>query len=271
MNRHYVHVGSRTISYLDSAPGTDTSRILVLIHAFPLAASMWDPQLKAPPPGWRLIAPDLRGFGGSPLVETDAVPSIDDYAADVVDLVTELGVTRAVIGGLSLGGYVTFAVWRRAPALVTGIVLADTRAGADTLEARGNRRTLMALLDREGPSSVGRGLMPKLLGATTRLERPELESSIRQTIKQQSPAAIREAIVRLMGRPDSTPLLSSIGVPALIIVGRDDEITPISEAQRMADMIRESELLVIPSSGHLSSLERPEEFSSALAGFLSRL
>jgi pimeloyl-ACP methyl ester carboxylesterase len=272
MHRQFVHVGGRTLAYLDSAPGSNGSPAAVLVHAFPLAASMWEPQLRAAPPGWRLLAPDLRGFGGSTAPDSDLDhPSINDYASDVIDLLAELGIDRAVVVGLSMGGYVTLATFRRAPALVRGVVLADTRAGADSLEARANRRSLLALLDREGPSGVARDLIPKLLGPFAHLDQPDLEAGLRRLIKQQSAAAIRGAIVRLMERPDSTPLLADIRVPALVLVGQDDSVTPVSEAERLATAIAGAELVVIPRSGHLSSLERPKDFSTALSAFLSRL
>jgi pimeloyl-ACP methyl ester carboxylesterase len=244
----------------------------VLIHAFPLAASMWEPQLKAAPAGWRLVAPDLRGFGGSTAADPDTdQASITDYAADVVDVLAELGIDRAVIGGLSMGGYVTFALLRRTPALATAVVLADTRAGADSLEARATRRSLLAVLEREGAAGVAREVIPRLLGPAAHLDRPDLESVLRRLIKQQSAEAIRGAIARLMDRPDSTPMLPDIRVPALVVVGSDDQVTPPSEAERLASEIPHAELVVIPRSGHLSSLEQPDEFSAALARFLSRL
>ena len=272
MRRRYVQVGSRTLGYLDSSPGSNGAPVVALVHAFPLAAMMWEPQLASPPPAWRLIAPDLRGFGGTPLVEDDAQPpSIDDSAADVVDLLRALGIGRAVFCGLSMGGYVTFAVLRREPDLVSGVVLADTKAGADSLEARAGRRSMLALLDREGPSGIAREMTPKLLAPASRLERPELESSVRHLITQQSAAAIRGAILRLMDRPDATPQLAAIRVPALVVVGTDDRLTPVDEARRMADAIPGAELVVIPRSGHLSSLERPDAFGAALSAFLSRI
>lgn len=271
MNRSYVHVESRAIGYLDSSPEGGTARVIVLIHAFPLAASMWVPQLSLPPDGWRLIAPDLRGFGGSPLADQETALSMDDYAVDVIGLMHELGVTGAVVGGVSMGGYVTFALLRRAPELVKGLILADTRAGADTLEARGQRRGILALLDREGPSGVAREMMPKLLGTTSRAERPEIEATVRQTIKQQSASAIRGAIIRMMDRPDAMPLLVRVTVPTLVMVGEEDEIAPETEARRIVEAVPHAELQVLPKCGHLSSLERPELFSTHLAAFVSRL
>ena len=269
--RQYVHVDARTISYFDSEPAGNARRVLVLLHAFPLGAGMWEGQVKALPPGWRLIAPDLRGFGGSTLPEPDDSASMDDYATDVLDVLRELGITSAVIGGCSMGGYATFALLRRAPATAEGLVLIDTRAGADTPEGRANRRSMLALLEREGPLGVARDMLPKLLGTTTCAERPEVEPLVRRLIKGQSAAAIRGAILRMMQRPDAAELLPSLRVPALVVVGEEDVLTPPAEAQKLADGLPDAELVVMPRTGHLPNLERPQAFNEILHGFLARL
>jgi 3-oxoadipate enol-lactonase len=170
-----------------------------------------------------------------------------------------------------MGGYATFAILRLALSRIEAVVLANTRAGADTPQGRENRRTMLALLDREGPAGVARDMMPKLLGRTTRETNPGAESTVRRLIKQHSHAAIRGAIVRMMARPDSMPLLQALRVPTLIIAGDEDELTPADESRRMADAIPGSTLVVIPSAGHLSNLEQPDAFNRALTGFLNTL
>lgn len=270
MTRQYCHVGSRTIAYLDSVPRGKDLRTIVLLHAFPLGANMWEPQIRSIPKGWRLLTPDLRGFGGT--TDPDGgVPSMDDYAEDVVDLLEALGIARAVVGGCSMGGYATFAVVRRAPELVEAVVLADTRVGADSQEGRANRKSMLVLLDREGPSGVAREMLPKLLGPTTRAVNPTVEATVRRLIKQQSPEAIRGAILRMMDRTDSTPLVSALRVPALVIVGEEDELTPVAESRRIADAIPGARLEVVARAGHLANLEQPEPFNAALGAFLTTI
>jgi 3-oxoadipate enol-lactonase len=180
-------------------------------------------------------------------------------------------VERAVIGGLSMGGYAAFALLQSKPALIEALILADTRATADSPEARANRRSMLALVDREGPQGVAREMMPKLLGDTTRETNQTAEATVRRLIKQQSPVAIRGAIQRMMHRPDSTALLATIGVPTLVIAGEEDTLIPIPEAEKMAEAITGSKLVKIPAAGHLSNLERPDAFNHALTAFLASL
>jgi 3-oxoadipate enol-lactonase len=154
---------------------------------------------------------------------------------------------------------------------IDGVIFANTRAGADSPEGRANRRNMLALVDREGPSGVAREMMPKLLGKTTRETNPEIEAFVRRLIKQQSPVAIRAAIHRMMHRPDSTPLLASIKVPALVITGEEDELIPIDESRAIASGIAGAKLVVIPRAGHLSNLEQPDAFNDALNAFVTGL
>lgn len=271
MTRQYCHIGSRTIAYLDSAPGKAELRTYVLLHAFPIGANLWEPQMRSIPVGWRLITPDLRGFGGSTELDSATTVSIGDYADDVATLLDELKIPRAVIGGASMGGYAALAFVQLAGERVDGLVLANTRAGADSPDARANRRSMLALLDREGPSGVAREMMPKLLGTTTRETNPEIEANVRRLIKQQSPIGIRNAIQRMMHRPDSTALLASATLPSLVITGDEDELIPVEESRSMAAAIRGATLVIIPKAGHLANLEQPDAFNDALHAFLTKL
>jgi 3-oxoadipate enol-lactonase len=170
-----------------------------------------------------------------------------------------------------MGGYVALAIARRQPSMVTALLLADSRASADTPEGRANRRGMLALVEREGPSGVARDMMPKLLGDTTRESRPTIEPLVRRLIKQQSPAAIRGAILRMMDRPDSFDVLQSLTVPIVIIVGDEDTLTPVDDSRTMQAAARGSDLFVMPQTGHLANLERPDLFNDILRGFLARV
>jgi pimeloyl-ACP methyl ester carboxylesterase len=227
---------------------------------------MWEPQLTLAADGWRVIAPQLRGMDGG---STDhPATSMDDHAADVIDLLDALHVEEAVVGGLSMGGYVTFAIQRHAPRYIRALVLADTRPQADTPEGVEGRRKMMALVGEKGPSAVADEMIPKLLGEHTRRTRPDVAEQVRNLILSSSAEAIAHAVTALMTRPDSSPLLGSIHVPTLIVVGEQDTITPPALSEQMHRAISGSEYIVLPGAGHLSNLEQPEPFNAALARFL---
>jgi 3-oxoadipate enol-lactonase len=247
-------------------PGPDPEGTLVLIHAFPLNARMWEPQLVLADAGWRVIAPQLRGFDGG--VADPPVQSLDDYAGDIVDLLDALHVDQAVIAGLSMGGYVAFALFRLAPRYFRGLVLADTRPEADSPDALDGRRRMLAVVADQGASAVADAMIPRLLGETTRRERPGTAGHVRALIESTAPEAIADAVRAMMGRQDATPLLAAIRCPTLVLVGNEDEITPPAVAERMNRAIAGSRLVVVPGAGHLASLEQPELFNAALAQFL---
>jgi pimeloyl-ACP methyl ester carboxylesterase len=260
---------SGRLRYLEATPpATARARgVLVLLHAFPLNAHMWDGQLALAEGGWRVIAPQFRGVDGA--AGDPPATSVDDYAGDVIDLLDALHVQTAVIGGLSLGGYVAFAILRLAARYVEGLILADTRPQGDTPEGVEGRKRLLKLVLDKGPSAVADEMLPKLLGETTRSTRPEVVARVRSLILANSADAIGGAIRALMTRPDSTPLLSSIHVPTLIVVGNEDTVTPPDVAEDLHRGIHGSELTAIIGAGHLSNVEQPELFNTALARFLA--
>ena len=239
---------------------------LVLIHGFPLSARMWEPQLELAQHGWRIIAPQLSGFDGG-TTET-ARTSVDDYAGDVIDLLDALHIHDAVIGGLSMGGYVTFAMFRYAARYFRGMILADTRAEADTPEGIDGRKAMLDLLGREGPSAVAEAIMPKLLCDATREHRPGVEDAIRGFVCSNSPEVIAGAITALMTRQDATPILSSIHCPTLVLVGDQDALTPPALSESIHHRIPGSELVTLAGAGHMSNMEQPDAFNLALAHFL---
>lgn len=261
-----IDTGGRRLSWLEAGTGWP----VFLLHAFPLSADMWRAQLEAVPDGWRFIAPDFRGFGRSASAghEGGNGLTMDDYAADVLSLMDGLELDEAVIGGLSMGGYVAFAMFRQAPSRFTGMVLADTRSQADTPQGREGRLHLRDVLAKDGARGVAEEMLPKLLGARTRRESSDVVRLTRTMIEAAAPEAIDAAIGALIGRPDSTPGLAAISCATIVIVGQEDEITPVAEAELMQRAIPRSALSVIAGAGHLSNLEQPEVFSRALGDFL---
>jgi 3-oxoadipate enol-lactonase len=274
--RRQLTIGARALSFFDAGTA-GLLGTLVLLHAFPLSAEMWEPQLEALPEGWRVLAPHLRGFGvpeggrgdGPASESASQAPSIDDYAGDVLDLLDHLAVKEAVFAGLSMGGYVAFAILRRASDRCRGLILADTRPGADSPEARASRDRTLELLAQAGPAGIADTMLPRLLGTATLRDQPEVVGRVRALIEAQRAEAIRDAVLRLKTRPDSTDLLASIHCPALVVVGDDDVLTPVEESRRMKEAIRGATLAVIPGAGHLSNLEQPRTFNAAVARFLS--
>jgi pimeloyl-ACP methyl ester carboxylesterase len=228
---------------------------------------MWRPQLNAVPRGWRFIAPDLRGFGGS-AIDRIAV-GMDDYASDVVGLLDALALDRAVIAGLSMGGYIAFAIVRNVPERIAGLVLADTKSKNDTDEGRAARKDMLAAVRRGGAAVVAEQMVPKLLGRTTLAERPEVVAGVRRLIESTSTPGIEAAIYALMRRPDSTADLGRIDVPTLVVAGEEDGITPPSDAEALQRSIRGAALTLLPRAGHLSNLEVPEEFSNTISGWVA--
>jgi pimeloyl-ACP methyl ester carboxylesterase len=269
-----ITVGGRTIRWRETDPGAPRGHVepLVLLHAFPLSASMWEAQFDAFP-GWRIIAPDTRGFRGpdGPPVEQPGEPTMDELAMDVEHVLDSLGVPRAVIGGVSMGGYLTFALFRRAPARFRGVVLANTRAAADSEEAKEGRRKMLALVDRGGPAAVADDMLPKLLGPTTHRERPEVIRRVRTLIEANSAAAIKGAIGAMLTRPDSRPLFPDIRCPTLILAGDEDPMIPAASAEEMHAGLAGSQLVTLPRCGHLANIEQPEAFNRALGRFLETL
>lgn len=241
---------------------------VVLIHAFPLNAAMWRPQVERAPTGWRFVTPDLPGFGGS---WAPPARTMEEMARGVLNVLDEQGIVTAVIGGLSMGGYVTFALYRLAPERFSGMILADTRATSDNDQQRENRRKMIATVREKGPSAIADEMLPRLLGESSQRERPELAGGVREMIERNSREAIAGALEAMMERPDSRPLLGHISVPTLVLCGAEDTLTPPADSEALHAAIPNSRLAILPRAGHLSNLETPEPFSFALNSFLGEL
>lgn len=241
---------------------------LVLLHAFPLSSAMWMPQREGLSERCRVITPDLRGFGGSWLGDDE--PSIETMAADVAALLDSKGIARAVIGGLSMGGYVAMALCRHHPDRVLGLVLADTKASADTEPARADRERIAQRLDTDGNVGVlVDEILPKLVGPTTLRQRALVYGRVRGLVQATPAPAAAWAQRAMAARPDSFDTLRDTRIPALVIVGAEDTVATEDDARAMTDALPNSELIVIPRSGHLTPVEQPELFNEAVGEFVS--
>ncbi|MDQ3958612.1 MAG: alpha/beta hydrolase [Actinomycetota bacterium] len=262
-----ITVDNRRTGYTDTG-GAGTP--VLLVHAFPLNARMWEPQIESLGDRWRLVAPDLMGFGASDAPEDPSAYSVDSFADDLKAVLDELGIDKVVLAGLSLGGYVALAFLRKHRSSVSALVLADTRSEADAPEAIEKRTNQQATVREQGPGALTDGLVGALLGEPTREKKPDVVATVRG-LMENSPAGYIGALEAMKGRPDSTPDLAGITLPTLIIVGENDTLTPPELSRKMHEHIGGSRLVVIPEAGHLSNLEAPEAFNGALAEFLSTL
>jgi 3-oxoadipate enol-lactonase len=261
-----TEISSQTISYDESGKGPP----VVLLHAFPLSRSMWAPQREALQDAYHVIAADLRGFGGSKAF--DDPPSLDQVADDVAGLLDELKISeRIVLGGLSMGGYAALAFARRHAGRLRGLILADTKAEADDAEGKANRERSIAFAAQNTARAVLDQMMPKLLAPETMTAHPELIDLLRHIATDQTPAAIIGALRAMRDRPDSSPSLSAITVPTLVVVGEKDTLTPPALAESLAARIRGAKLVRIAGAGHLSNMEKPELFNTAVRSFLEGL
>ena len=258
-------IDGATIEYEATGSGT----ALLLLHAFPLGLFMWDAQVGALAAACRVVRFDARGFGGSSLGEGPL--TMERIADDGAALLDHLGVEKAVVGGCSMGGYAALAFVRRHPQRLLGLVLQDTRAGADTAEAKANRAGLAAKVLAEGSGAAVEAFLPKLLGETTRREHPDLVARVGERILAAAPEGIANALHGLAARADSRETLPAIAVPALVLVGAEDVLTPPSEAALLSAAIPRARLDVIPGAGHLANLESPAAVNAALRAFLARV
>ena len=242
---------------------------VVLLHGFPFNRTLWREQVDALRSRYRVITIDLRGHGETTATREPA--TMEEMAADAAALLDELHVARAVVGGLSMGGYVALAFCRLFPERVGALVLADTRAQADTDEARLSREETAARALCEGMHTIADAMLPKLLAPSTHAERPETVARVREMILNTDPLGAAAALRGMAVRRDHTEFLREIDRPTLIVVGSLDPITPVADAERMHREIRGSRLEVIRGASHVSNVERPAEFNHALKNFLREL
>lgn len=241
---------------------------VLLVHGFPLSGEVWQQQIEALHDTFQIIAPDLRGFGRS---EVSEGPSrMETFASDLAALLDTLNINQVVIGGVSMGGYITFAFLRHYPERVRGLILANTRATPDTDEARANRETTAQMVEAQGAGAIAEKMLPNLL-APSEARSSDRHTLLRSIIERNAPAGIAAALRGMALRPDSSDLLPHITVPTLVIAGDQDVLTPPSEMHRLHAAIPESRLVELAGAGHVSNIDQPERFNAALRDFLGGL
>ena len=243
---------------------------VLFIHGFPFDHLLWRHQVAALT-RWQCLAPDLRGAGTGHAPASADDYSMGTYADDLIALLDRAKTRDAVVCGLSLGGYIVFELLRRFPERVRAAILCNTKAVADTPDAKSGRDVLAAHAVKDGASVVAAELVPKLLARSTRERRPDVAREVEEMILRQPVAGIVGALRALRDRPDSTPVLDRIRIPVLVVAGDDDQIAPAAGMQEMARAIPGAKFLLVAEAGHMTPLEQPLVVNAALTGFLERV
>ena len=242
---------------------------IMLLHAFPCDGRLWEPQSAALlDAGWRVLVPDLPGFGVSDLPEDE--PSLDVVAASMIDVLDERGIDHCILGGVSLGGYVVMAMLRQRPEIAGALILAGTKASADGDDARSNRERLARLV-LESPDQTARileqSVLPGLLGVTSHADRPEVVDTVRGWVASARPEAVAWYQRAMAVRPDSREVLSDVTVPALVVWGVEDALSPRAEQDILTGALARGEFVAVEAAGHLVGIERPDTVTAAIRQF----
>ncbi len=253
------------IAYEDRGEGTP----VLFVHGYPLSRAMWEAQAQALSPRFRVITVDLRGHG-----ESDAplwLYTMDRFAEDLKILLDHLSIDRVVMAGFSMGGYITFAFYRRYKEQVRAIILADTRPQADGAEGKKARFQAAQTARLKGAGAIAEAMIPKLMTPQSAQDRPDLVQKVRAMITATPVEGIAGDLMAMSERPDSTPLLERVDCPTLVVVGEQDVLTPPADAKLMADRIKKSQIEIIPEAGHLANMEQPDRFNRVVDQFLESL
>jgi 3-oxoadipate enol-lactonase len=262
-------ISTGNLAYIDRGAGQP----VLLVHGFPLDHSMWNAQIESLSSHVRVIAPDLRGFGQSPLGPVDPTHGItmEQYADDLAEFLDALQIgpdQKIVFVGLSMGGYIAWQFVRKHVARLRALALLDTRAVADSDEARAVRLKMAENVAEWGSARVADMMGPKLAASSTFAMRPDIIAALRRVVESTSPLAIAAAQRGMAVRPDMASFLPQITLPTLVIVGEEDAISPPAEMQTIATAIPNAEFVVIPNSGHMTTMENPEAVNAALLRFI---
>lgn len=254
------------LAHDDKSPENPQGLPLVLVHGHPFDRTMWAPQTEAFAASRRVIAPDLRGYGASPVVP--GITPLARFARDVADLLDELEVESCVLAGLSMGGQIVMDCYRQFPERIRGLVLADTFPAAETAVGKRARGAMADRLLREGMRGYADEVLEKMVAPYAP---PEVKSHVHRMMTATPTEGAAAALRGRAERPDYRDLLTRVTVPALVVVGADDTFTPVSDAEAMHAALPDSTLHVVEGSAHMPNLERPEEFNRVLGEFLARV
>lgn len=255
-----LNVNGVDLHYTDHGPASAPP--LLLLHGFPLDGRMWNHQIDPLAQRFRVLIPDFRGFGQSGLTGPFTIEQLADDAAALLE---QLKVQRVALAGLSMGGYVALAFARKYPAALRSLILVDTKAEADSSDAKATRDKTIATVNQQGVKPVADSMIQKLIPEDARKSRPQLVRELMTMMESQRPASVAHALAAMRDRPDQTEMLPSIAVPTLIIVGDKDAITPPEVARRMHEQIPRSQLKIITAAGHMSPMEQPAQVNAAIS------
>lgn len=262
-----------SIAYQEAGGGDE---VLLLVHGFPLDHTMWSGQLAALSDEFRVVAPDLRGFGQTPLSASDeqdpqAIVTMRQYADDLAELLDVLAITEPInFCGLSMGGYIAWQFVQQFRQRLKRLILCDTKAAADSAEAADNRHKVAEKVLLHGSEFLAEALMIKLISDGTATKFPETAARIRQMILNAPPESVAAAQRGMAARPDMSDILPQLDLPTLVLVGSDDAISPPSEMRGIADALPQAEFIEIAGAGHMCPMERPDKVNAALREFLRR-
>jgi len=261
-----TEVNNITISYSDVGEG---SIPVIFLHGFPFDKSMWDDQLDSLKDSNRLIACDIRGFGKSK--DEDTPLSIDLFSEDLIAFMDKLTIKKAILCGLSMGGFISLNAVKRFPERFVALILCDTQCIADTTEVKENRYKVIEQINRDGAKEFNEKFTKSVFHPDSLTKKKELVENLRSIVFANSKEIIMAGLVALAERSETCSILDLIRIPTLIICGREDEVTPLLESEFMHEHIKGSQLKIIENAGHVSNLEHPEEFNKYLHDFLNSL
>ncbi len=256
----FVELAGRKLHYQDVGAGLP----VLLLHGFPFSAESFWPQLEAPPKGVRYLAPDHRGFGQSAL--GPGVSTMEALADDALALLDALRIHAAVVGGVSMGGYVAIALLRKNPGRVKGLMLFDTQAAADDEAGKARREAVAKDTEAKGMTPIVEAMMPKLFAPTAPAA---AKARVEKIMRETNPLAAAAASRGMASRTDGKDILPRFAGPCLVVVGAEDAITPVERARQLAALVPGAQLEIVPGAGHLANLEQPAAVNALVATFLS--